>query len=151
MHARSSVPLLAALLTLGGVPAAAVASDGAALFGQHCAACHGPAGAGVPGMAPALAGPLAPLFGSEDGRRYVRDVLLHGLSGRIVSQGQVFVGAMSPQSRLGDAELAAIAGHLATGLNGHAEPGFAAGEFALARQARPSHKELRERRSRLMP
>lgn len=159
MDARTIVPrrtaLLAALATAlaasVAAPAAAAADDGAALFGQHCAACHGPAGAGVPGMAPALAGPLAPLFGSEDGRRYVRDVLLHGLSGRIVSQGQVFVGAMSPQARLGDAELAAIASHLAAGLNGHAEPGLAAEDFARARQARPSHKELRERRSRLMP
>lgn len=66
MDARTIVPrrtaLLAALATAlaasVAAPAAAAADDGAALFGQHCAACHGPAGAGVPGMAPALAGPL---------------------------------------------------------------------------------------------
>ena len=48
MTARLSVTLIA-LALLAAVPATAAPSDGAALFANQCAACHG----GEPGEAPA--------------------------------------------------------------------------------------------------
>jgi mono/diheme cytochrome c family protein len=124
---------------------------GLAVFSQQCAACHQADGKGTPGLAPALAGPLAPLLGSEEGRRYVSLVLVQGLSGKIVSQGQTFVGAMPSQAALTDAELSDVANHLARDLNATPTAAFTAADFARAREARTTHKELRELRTRLMP
>lgn len=124
-------------------------ADGSALFKNTCAGCHNTAGEGTPGIAPALAGTLAPHGASEEGRRYIAQVLLAGLSGRIVSQGQVFMGAMPPQSALADADLAAVANYVVKDLNGGAADTFAPADFAAARGTKPSHKELRELRERL--
>lgn len=138
--------LLFCLTALCALPALAQPVDGAAVFKAVCAACHGAAGEGTAGIAPALAGTLA---GGEDGRRYVMQVLLGGLSGKIVSQGQAFVGAMPAQAALSDAELAAVANHLA-GLNADASAPFGAAGFAELRAAGPvNHKQLRELRARL--
>lgn len=46
--------LVAAALALGN--SAASAADGKAIFAGNCAACHGSAGQGTPGLAPALKG-----------------------------------------------------------------------------------------------
>lgn len=165
-HLRSRV-LRAALAGLGGLvlalPASAqgaapATSDaarlarGAEIFGGVCFACHGAQGQGTVGIAPALAGPLAPAFASADGRGYVLRVLLHGLSGRIVSQGQTFVGAMPAQSNFHDDDLAAVGTHLAR-LNGLDQPPFSADDVVAARAEKPapSHKALRELRARVLP
>ena len=97
-----------------------------------------------------LAGTLEPLLGREEGRRYLAQVLVHGLSGRIVSQGQVFNLAMAPQAGLSDAELAAVAGYIARELNNSEGRGPTVDDIAAARAAKPSHKELRELRDRLL-
>ncbi len=134
--------------------AANTPAAGAAVFGRTCFACHGAQGQGTVGIAPALAGPLAPVLASAEGRGYVARVLLHGLSGRIVSQGQTFMGAMPAQANaLSDAELADVANFLAQGLNAAPAPVFQAEDFAQARaqQPAPSHKALRELRAKVMP
>lgn len=137
---------LAAMLTMAGAGAA-----DAGVYDKQCVACHQPGGKGMAGLAPALAGTLAPMVASDDGRRYIAQVLLQGLSGRIVSQGQTFVGAMPPQAALADADLAAVANYLARDLNGAAADAFSADDFARARaQPKPAHKELRELRERLL-
>lgn len=46
--------LLACTATLAGQ--VAVAADGKSIFGSNCAACHGPNGQGMAGLAPALKG-----------------------------------------------------------------------------------------------
>lgn len=102
------------------------------------------------GLAPPLAGTLAPMLAHDEGRRYLAQVLVHGLSGRIVSQGQVFNLAMAPQAALSDAELAAVAGYMAGELNNSEGRGPTAQDIAAARIAKPSHKELRELRDRLL-
>ncbi|NDY91244.1 c-type cytochrome [Ideonella livida] len=153
---------LAALCAGGGVPAAAqpalvpaspqALARGAEVFGGVCLACHGAQGQGTAGLAPALAGPLAPALASAEGRGYVLRVLLHGLSGRIVSQGQTFMGAMPAQSNFHDEDLAAVGAHLAR-LNGLEGAPFTATEVATARAERPAptHKALRELRAKVMP
>ena len=147
---------LAAVLAAGALPVAAQTAAptarGAEIFASHCFACHGAQGQGVPSLAPALAGPLSPVLARPEGRGYVLRVLLHGLSGRIVSQGQTFVGAMPTQAALTDADLVALGAHLAA-LNGHEGTPFDAAEVAAARaeSPTPSHKALRELRARVMP
>ena len=148
--------LLAALLA-GLVPAAASAADGVPagqdIFGRDCFACHGDKGQGIVGMAPALAGPLKPVLHQEPGRDYVARVLVYGLSGRIVSQGQTFAGAMPVHAALSDTELADVANYVAQSLNGLAGPVFTADLFERARALKPAptHKELRALRSQVMP
>ncbi|MFM2052648.1 MAG: hypothetical protein RL456_685 [Pseudomonadota bacterium] len=129
---------LAAALALAGAPALAAdapaAPDGAALYAQHCAACHQPDGAGTVGLAPALRGPHWARLGAA--REYLPTVLLKGLSGPIRVNGQPFVGSMPAfAATLDDAAVAALAGHLA-GLQGAPQrPDFTAAEVAALRQA----------------
>lgn len=142
--------LLGALVHVPALAADPAPVDGQAVFNQVCAACHQPGGKGLAGLAPPLAGSLAPLLAQADGRRYVAQVLVHGLSGRILSQGQTFNLAMAPQSALSDAELVAVAGYVAKDLNDSPGRGPGLEDIASARAAHPSHKELRELRERLL-
>lgn len=158
---RSPVPSGMRLMWLAGVlmvgmPTFASAADtaaGQALFGRDCFACHGDKGQGIAGIAPALAGPLALVLKQEAGRDYVTRVLIYGLSGRIVSQGQTFAGAMPIHSNLSDDELAGVANYVAQALNGTSQAAFTPESFARTRSLKPAptHKELRELRSRVMP
>jgi mono/diheme cytochrome c family protein len=148
---------LLALLLAGLVPAAATAADGVpagqAIFDRDCFACHGDKGQGIAGIAPALAGPLTPVLSQDLGRDYVARVLIYGLSGRIVSQGQTFVGAMPIHAALSDLELAEVANYVAQSLNGMAAPAFKPENFGQARALKPvpTHKDLRALRSQVMP
>jgi len=138
------------------LPLSAHAADvatpaGLLIYEKHCVACHQIGGQGVPGLAPALAGTLASVVATEEGRRYVASVLLHGLSGRIVSQGQVLIGAMPAQTQLSDAELVDVANYLAKDLNRAPDAVFLAEDFARSRGSKISHKDLRILRARLIP
>jgi len=77
--------------------AAANDSTGQQLF-QRCAACHLPDGAGVPGAFPPLAGRLAPLAASTEGREYLVLVVDRGLAGPITVDGTAYNGAMPAQA-----------------------------------------------------
>lgn len=93
--------------------AAPVAStaDGAKVYTANCASCHGAAGAGVPGAFPPLAGNTAI---TGDGK-YISDVLLYGLQGKIVARGQPYNGVMPAwAAQLNDAQIAAVATHVRT-------------------------------------
>lgn len=124
--------------------------QGLAAFNRQCIACHQSGGKGMAGLAPALAGTLANVVAKEDGRRYVTRVLINGLSGRIVSQGQVFVGAMPAQLLMSDDELSAVANYLAQDLNGAAQSIFSSDDFVQARAATTTHKQLRELREQVL-
>lgn len=58
--------------------------------GGSCVSCHGPQGAGVPGVYPPLAG-AEWVVGSEE--RLIR-ILLHGLNGEIQVKGNTYNGVM---------------------------------------------------------
>lgn len=148
----ASLALPARAQTAPATPTAAQLARGAEIFGGVCFACHGAQGQGTVGIAPALAGTLAPALATAEGRGYVLRVLMHGLSGRIVSQGQTFMGAMPAQSNFHDEDLAALGTHLAK-LNGSEVVPFSAAEVAAARaqQPAPSHKALRELRAKVLP
>lgn len=89
----------------------ATAADGAKVYAANCASCHGAAGAGVPGAFPPLAGNTAI---TGDGK-YISDVLLYGLQGKIVAKGQPYNGVMPAwAAQLNDAQIAAVATHVRT-------------------------------------
>ena len=138
----------ASLAACGGAFAQSDAPAGQAFFDKSCAACHQPGGKGLAGLAPALAGTLAPLLAHDEGRQYLAQVMVNGLSGKIVSRGQVFNLAMPPQGGFSDAELADAAVYVAS-LNGSALK-FAPEDIARARATALSHKQLRELRERLL-
>lgn len=93
------------LLVLG----LAWAQDGGALYQEHCAACHGPQGQGVPGAIPPLAGnPRA-----QD-EAHVLKVIREGLSGPLTVGGTAYSGAMPPLPQVSEAEARAIAQYLKT-------------------------------------
>lgn len=135
--------LLPVLLAAGAVQAA---PDGAALFAQHCAACHQADGSGTVGLAPALKGDHWGRLGAE--RSYLPTVLTHGLSGPIKVNGQAFSGSMPSFAALDDETLAAIAGHVRK-LQG-AEVAYAADELKAARDKPGGPPQTRALRSQLL-
>lgn len=79
-------------------------ADGAAIFKEQCATCHQEDGKGVAGQFPPLAG-NRDLFLSAD---YPARVVLSGLKGTIVVNGQEFDAEMPPFNLLSDRQIAAV-------------------------------------------
>ncbi len=89
-------------------PAGFDAAAGSRLFAGHCAVCHGPAGAGVAGVFPSLAGD--PVVNATDPTEQIRTVL-HGRSGKTIN-GIAYAGAMPPfAAQISDQQIADIIDH----------------------------------------
>lgn len=87
--------------------APAAAPDGRQLY-QRCAVCHQPAGQGVPGAFPALAGSE---WATAPNVALPIRVVLKGLQGAVTVKGQRFSGAMPAYGTgqaMTDAEVAAV-------------------------------------------
>lgn len=82
--------------------------DGAKAFQASCAVCHGPAGAGIPSLAPPLEVYPAHYAGSAEGRRQLAMTVLNGLYGEIMVGDKRFDFRMPEFSSLDDATLAAV-------------------------------------------
>ncbi len=132
--------LLLPLATLAQQP------DGAALFAQHCAACHQADGSGTVGLAPALKGEHWAKLGADRG--YLPMLLVHGLSGPIRVGGQTFVGSMPAFGQLDDAALAALATHLRR-LQGGTET-FTTADIQAERNRPGSPPQTRQRRAQIL-
>lgn len=109
---------------------AAAGVDGAQVYAANCASCHGPAGAGIPGAFPPLAGHAAEL--AEQDRPYLIDSLLYGLQGQIVVGGTTYNGVMPAWAQLSDEQLAAVLNHIVE-FGGPAVDRFTADEVAAER------------------
>jgi mono/diheme cytochrome c family protein len=99
---------------------AAQATEGEALFKQHCSVCHQADGSGTPGLAP-------PLKGAHWGRllrerAFLPRVVAFGMTGSIKVGDAVYNGAMPGQRQLSDADLASVLNHVAGTLNASALP-----------------------------
>ena len=94
---------------------AAGAANGARLYGQHCAVCHGDSGNGGVGVPLALPG-----FQSTVDDDYLRATIRNGRPGRV----------MPAFSRLSDAEVDAIVGHIRGWRKDAAVPQFAPSRVA---------------------
>ena len=140
------------LSLLLAVPAAAprAAEAGAAIFANRCQACHQPAGEGLSGIAPPLAGTLARRAETEEGRALLARTVVHGLSGPILSRGERFNGNMPAfGALLSDDELAAVLNHVLAEWNG-SRVQLTPALFAQARQQSGKAAELRQLRERLL-
>ena len=101
--------LATALASASGTSAADAPSypQGATAFQTNCAVCQGPAGGGVPGLAPPLTAYAARYAETPEGRRQLAMTVLYGMFGAI-SVGEAHFNAQMPDfGRLDDATLAA--------------------------------------------
>lgn len=112
--------------------AAGAAVDGARVYAANCASCHGPAGAGIPGAFPPLAGHAADLAVLDGGRVFLIDAMLYGLQGPIVVNGVSYNNVMPAWGQLADADIAAVLDHI-VGLGGPEVAPFTVDEVAAER------------------
>lgn len=142
----SPIPVVLALLA---APAHA-GEPGELLFNDNCSGCHQLGGVGSPGLAPPLVdGELWGALGDK-AERYFAGVLVGGLSGTIVADGNTYAGlAMPAQEWMSDEEMSAVADYVLNDLNG-LDLAVSPELFAGTRQAPPTHAELRSLRKGLL-
>src|SRR5580698_2302416 len=148
---------LAALMLASAVRAADAPpptyAAGASAFQANCAVCHGPAGAGVPSLAPPLTSYPARYAASAEGRRQLAMTVLYGLFGDIAVEGKHFAARMPDFGQLDDATLAAVLNFVVFDL-GHAAATLApmeAGELAAERTHPQDGAAVREHRKSVAP
>jgi mono/diheme cytochrome c family protein len=91
---KAGAVAFAFLLLAAAAPANA--ASGAAVYASNCALCHQFGATGLPGQFPRLAGRVAAIATSREGRDYLMKVLSYGMSGSIKVDGQSINGAMPP-------------------------------------------------------
>jgi mono/diheme cytochrome c family protein len=84
------------------------ATLGAQVYSQNCQACHGADGAGVPSTFPALVND--PVVNGKDADMHIR-IVLHGLSGKVISGVRYSAQMPAFGSQLTDAQIAAVIDH----------------------------------------
>ncbi len=108
------------------------ASDGKQLYAQACSSCHGPAGKGVPGAFPPLAG--NPTVTGDKAK--LVSIVLDGHSGPIKVEGKTYNGVMPGfGSQYSNAQIAAILTHIRSSW-GNSAPAVSAEEVAEAGKAK---------------
>jgi len=120
--------LVLAAALLAATPAFA---DGAAVFDANCAFCHQGGGVGVLGQFPRLAGRAGAIAAKPKGKAYLPKVVLNGISGRIVVDGEQILGIMPALDTLSDDDIAAVLTYV-TGLD-HKPVNYTAAEIKAAR------------------
>jgi len=136
-------------LALLATNAPARAATGAELFATHCQACHQATGEGAPGIAPPLTGTLARRAALPEGRAWLAQTLVSGMTGPITSRGEPYNGNMPSFAALPDADLAAVLGHVLARFNDspvQPQPE----DFAAARGRSVKAAEHRQQRNRLL-
>ena len=120
-----AVPAVVSLAAVPAVRAADAAPPaypaGFSSFQANCAVCHGPAGAGVPALAPPLVSYPARYAASLEGRRQLALTVLYGMVGDVTVDDKHYNFQMPDFARLDDATLAATLNFVVFDL-GHAPP-----------------------------
>jgi mono/diheme cytochrome c family protein len=151
--------VLAALgAAFAGLTVAAAAADpaypqGASSFQANCSVCHGPAGAGVPSLAPPLLSNPARYAASPEGRRQLVMTVLYGMFGDIVVDEKHYDFKMPDFAHLDDATLAATLNFVVFDL-GHASADvkpLSAPDIAAERAHPVDGAAVREHRKSLAP
>ena len=143
----SPIPVVLALLA---APAHA-GQAGELLFNDNCSGCHQLGGVGSPGLAPPLVD--GELWGALGGKAasYFADVLIGGLSGTIVADGNTYTGlAMPSQAWMSDDQMLAVADYVLNDLNG-LDLTISPELFAGTREAPLTRAGLRSLRKGLLP
>jgi mono/diheme cytochrome c family protein len=152
-----TVPAVASLVTAPAASAADTASPaypaGFGSFQGNCAVCHGPAGAGVPALAPPLLSYPARYAASVEGRRQLALTVLYGMIGDITVDDKHYNFQMPDFARLDDATLAATLNFVVFDL-GHAPADvkpLTTGEIAAERAHAVDGAAVREHRKSVTP
>ncbi len=133
-------------------PAAAVPASAAGVFAAHCAVCHGPEAAGIPGSFPSLHDQIVAFAKTPEGREYLVMVVTTGLMGDLKVAGVSYRGVMPAQSMLSEAEVAAVLSYLGSDRGKQAgAAAFTAADVAAirARHPEPSAQSTRALRPTL--
>lgn len=158
LRARIGASLLLAATMLypalqAAEPPAPLYPDGAASFQANCAVCHGPAGTGLPSLAPPLTSYPAQYAASAEGRRQLAMTVLYGLFGEIAVGDKRYDFKMPEFGQLADATLAATLNFVVFDL-GHApatvKP-LAAADLAAERAQVLDGAAVREHRKGVVP
>ncbi|MBO1325813.1 cytochrome c [Acetobacter sp. TBRC 12305] len=123
------------------------------LYGSNCGICHH-GGDGMPGEVPPLVGRLDRIASTAEGRHYLADVLMNGVSGPITANGMRFNAEMPPFRYLPDEDVAAILTWLSQRGQTTPAPEITAADIAQARAVRQSAGKIateRENLDRLHP
>jgi mono/diheme cytochrome c family protein len=158
-----AVATLVAIMALVALAAATPASAadapaaayplGAASFQTNCVVCHGPGGAGLPGLAPPLLSNPARYAAGAEGRRQLAMTVLYGLIGDIMVENKHYNFQMPDFARLDDATLAATLNYVVFDLD-HASTDvkpLTAGEIATERAHPMDGAAVREHRKSVAP
>jgi mono/diheme cytochrome c family protein len=126
-------------------------ADGAEIFGARCALCHQSDARGLPGIYPPLADSVGAYVAVRQGRKYLVEIVLNGMSGPIDAKGTTYNGLMTPFASLSDDEIAATLNYLLNKYNSGMLPKefepITPDEVRHARSAHPSATDLaRERK-----
>ena len=145
---RRTFPAAALLMAAAGTANADGASNGSQVFETSCAFCHQAGGVGVPGQFPRLAGRVGAIAANSEGKKLLSQILLAGMAGRIVVDGEQIIGVMPAFDALSDDDIAAVLSYL-TGLD-HAAVPYTAEEIKLSReQAKSSPPDVVAQRAKL--
>jgi mono/diheme cytochrome c family protein len=143
--------LLACFLLAAPISARAAEADGAAIFNERCALCHQADAHGAPGVAPSLAGTLARYTVSPDGVRYLSQIVLSGMVGKIPTEGHSFSGLMPNfENDFSDAQIAAVVDYVLEKYNGVTRPVITAQDVAQARATHPVATQTRHLREKIL-
>lgn len=146
---RSTAFVLAALAAVMASPALAQTAPPA--YRTNCQSCHQAEAKGLAGQFPRLNGRASKIASSAEGRKYLTNVLLYGVSGKISVDGRNIMGVMPAYARLSDADLAAILTYLSR-LDAAAKPPapFTAAEVQAARAERQTSAQVAVGRAKLV-
>jgi len=113
-------------------------SAGPSVFAAHCAVCHGPEAAGIPGSFPSLHEQIVAFGKTPEGRDYLVMVVTTGLMGDIKVGGNSYRGVMPAQSVLTETEVAAVLSYLGSDRGKIVgEPEFTAADVVAIRARHP--------------
>ncbi|MFT8655306.1 MAG: cytochrome c [Acetobacter papayae] len=141
---RRGVMAVAAVLLLAGCSPKSPKS----LYGNNCGICHH-GGDGMPGSVPPLVGRIDKIAATPEGRHYLADVLMHGVSGRIMANGQPYNAEMPPFRYLKDEDVASILTWLSARGGRENPPAISPSDIAAARGAAKSAGQVADERDAL--
>ncbi|MFT9458186.1 MAG: cytochrome c [Acetobacter orientalis] len=118
------------------------------LYGSNCGICHH-SGDGMPGSVPPLVGRIDKIAATPEGRHYLANVLMNGVSGPIMANGEPYNAEMPPFRYLKDEEVAKILTWLSARGTVKPAPEITAQDIAAARSNRTSSGKVADEREAL--
>ncbi|MBB2190748.1 cytochrome c [Gluconacetobacter azotocaptans] len=129
---RPAVFRIALLLALSLAACSRHGGPGLARYRPNCGICHH-GGEGMKGEIPPLIGRIDQIARTPEGRHYLADVLLNGLNGPLMANGDRYNFSMPSFRRLSDGDIAAILTYLSAAGDRSDPPVFRAADIAAQR------------------